>query len=77
MKKVWNQVVFNLKKDRSSYISFGIIILITALILNCAAVLLLQVDPAYDTKFIQLNTADVNILVPEGQHSASVEAALG
>ena len=30
MKKVWNQVVYNLKKDRSSYISFGIIILITA-----------------------------------------------
>ena len=77
MKKVWNQVVFNLKKDRSSYISFGIIILITALILNCAAVLLLQVDPAYDAKFIQLNTADVNILVPEVQHSASAEAALG
>ena len=40
MKKVWNQVAYNLKKDRSSYISFGIIILITALILNCAAVLL-------------------------------------
>lgn len=65
MKKVWNQVAYNLKKDRSSYISFGIIILITALILNCAAVLLVQVDPAYVAKFEKLNTADINVLVPE------------
>ena len=77
MKKVWNQVAYNLKKDRSSYISFGIIILITALILNCAAVLLVQVDPAYEAKFERLHTADVNILVPQFQHSSEAEAALG
>ena len=76
MKKVWNQVAYNLKKDRSSYISFGIIILITALILNCAAVLLVQVDPAYVAKFEKLNTADINVLVPEVQHNSDVEAAL-
>lgn len=76
MKKVWNQVAYNLKKDRSSYISFGIIILITALILNCAAVLLVQVEPAYTAKFERLNTADLNILVPEVRHTTDVEAAL-
>ena len=76
MKKVWNQVAYNLKKDRSSYISFGIIILITALILNCAAVLLVQVDPAYVAKFEKLNTADINVLVPEFRHNSDVEAAL-
>ena len=76
MKKVWNQVAYNLKKDRSSYISFGIMILITALILNCSAVLLAQVDPAYAAKFERLNTADVNVLVPEIQHTSDVEAAL-
>lgn len=76
MKKVWNQVGYNLKKDRSSFLSFGIIILIVALILNCAAVLLLQVDPAYGAKFERLNTADVNVLVQQLQHSSGVEAAL-
>lgn len=76
MKKVWNQVDYNLKKDRSSYISFGIIILITVLVLNCAAVLLLQVDPAYVAKFERLNTADVNVLIPQLQHASDVEASL-
>ena len=65
MKKISSQILYNLKKDKSSFISFGIIILITALILSCAAVLLLQVDQAYDEKFAKLNTASVNTLVPE------------
>ena len=56
MRKIWNQVAYNLKKDRSSYLSFGIIIMITALILNCAGVLLLQAERAYDEKFDKLNT---------------------
>ena len=51
MKKIANQILYNLKKEKTSFISFGVIILITALILNCAAVLLCQVDRAYDTKF--------------------------
>ena len=54
MRKIWNQAAFNLRKDKSSFLSFGIIILITALILNCAAVLLMQVDPAYEAKFDKL-----------------------
>ena len=48
MKKIANQILYNLKKEKSSFISFGVIILITALILNCAAVLMRQVDDAYD-----------------------------
>ena len=39
MKKIANQILYNLKKEKTSFISFGVIILITALILNCAAVL--------------------------------------
>lgn len=46
MKKIANQILYNLKKEKTSFISFGVIILITALILNCAAVLLCQVDRA-------------------------------
>lgn len=76
MRNIWNQVAYNFRKDRPSYLSFGIIILITALILNCAAVLLMQVDKAYAAKFERLNTADLNILVPEVQHTTDVEAAL-
>ena len=51
MKKIANQILYNLKKEKSSFISFGIIILITAMIMNCAAVLLRHVDSAYDEKF--------------------------
>ena len=69
MKKILNLFAYNLKKDRSSYISFGIILLITALILNCSAVLLFQVDAAYDEKFTALNTAAVNVLIPSLQDS--------
>lgn len=76
MNKIWSQVVYNLRKDRSSYVSFGIIILITALILNCAGVLLLQVDKAYDEKFTKLDTASVNVLIPENQASDRVQQAL-
>ena len=74
MRKIWNQAAFNLRKDKSSFLSFGIIILITALILNCAAVLLMQVDPAYEAKFDKLNTASINTLVAQG--SPALEQAI-
>lgn len=76
MKKITNQIFYNLKKDKSSFASFGIIILITALILNCAAVLLLQVDNAYDSKFEKLNTATVNVIVPEIQNNNEIEDSI-
>lgn len=65
MRKILTQISYNLKKDKSSYISFGIIILATAFMLNCAAALLFQVNKAYDEKFAKLNTASVNFIVPE------------
>ena len=76
MKKIANQILYNLKKEKSSFISFGVIILITALILNCAAVLLCQVDSAYDTKFEKLSTATLNAIVPEVQNSSELEKAI-
>lgn len=76
MSKILNQILYNLKKDKSSYISFGIIILITAMILNCAAVLLLQVDTAYNDKFSKLDTAAVNVIVPELQNSDELKKAI-
>ncbi|MBP3421640.1 MAG: ABC transporter permease [Lachnospiraceae bacterium] len=76
MKKIANQILYNLKKEKSSFISFGVIILITALILNCAAVLLRQVDNAYDEKFEELNSATLNTIVPEVQKSSELEKAM-
>lgn len=67
MKKISNQIIYNLKKEKASFLSFGIIIMITALILNSAAVLLRQMERAYDDKFNNLNTAKLNILVSEIQ----------
>ena len=76
MKKIANQILYNLKKEKSSFISFGVIILITALILNCAAVLLRQVDSAYNGKFEKLSTATINAIVPKAQKSGELEKAL-
>ena len=60
-------ILHNLKKDKGQYISFGIIILLTAFILNSALVLLFQVDKSYDKKLSDLDTADINICIPETQ----------
>lgn len=76
MKKIANQILYNLKKEKYSFISFGVIILITALILNCAAVLLCQVDSAYDGKLEELNTAPLNAIVPEVRNNSELEKAL-
>lgn len=76
MRKIFGQIFYNLRKDKSSFVSFGIIILITALILNCSAVLLLQVDTAYDEKFSKLDTADINTVIPEMQSSVELKNSL-
>ncbi len=76
MKKITNQILYNLKKEKSSFISIGVIILITALILNCAVVLIRQVDSAYDEKFDHLSTATLNVIVPEIQNSSKLKKAI-
>lgn len=44
--------------------SFGIVMIITAIILNTALVLLFQISDAYDSLFDELNTADLSVTVP-------------
>lgn len=44
--------------------SFGIVMIITAIILNTALVLLFQTSDAYDSLFDELNTADLSVTVP-------------
>jgi len=67
--KIKSQIMYNLKKDKGSYISFGIVVLITAIMLNLAFVLMFQVDKAYDKKFGELNTASINVTVPKFQNT--------
>lgn len=55
----------NLKKSKGQYASFGIIICITALILNIALVLANQMSGAYDRRFEELDTAEINVIIPK------------
>ncbi len=76
MKKIYTQVIHNLKKDRGSFISFGLIVMFTAFMLNLALVLAFQTDKAYDAKFNELNTASVNVYIPEVQNTIALSAEL-
>ena len=59
-----NLIFHNLKKAKGQFVSFGIVMLITALILNTALVLLFQTKDAYDMLFDELNTADLSVTIP-------------
>ena len=76
MKKIYTQINHNLKKDRGSFISFGFIVMFTAFMLNLALVLAFQTDKAYDAKFDELNTASVNVYIPEAQNTIALSAEL-
>lgn len=76
MKKIGSQILYHLKKDKGSYISFGIIVMFTAFMLNLAMVLAFQVDKAYDEKFEELHTATINICIPKIQDTEQLEDEL-
>lgn len=57
-------ILHNLKKAKGQFISFAIVMLITAVILNTALVLLFQTGDAYDLLFDELNTSDLSVTVP-------------
>ena len=61
MNKTSTLVIHNLKKTKGQYISFGLIICLTAFIMNIALVLAFQTFHAYDSLFWELDTADINI----------------
>lgn len=73
VKRIKSQFIYNLKKDKGSYISFGIVILITAIMLNLALVLVFQVDRAYDKKFEDLDTATINVCIPRIQDADTLK----
>lgn len=73
MKKIKSQLIYNLKKDKGAYISLGIAILITAIMLNLALVLVFQVDRAYDKKFEDLDTATINVCISQIQDTDTLK----
>ena len=66
-------ILHNLKKSKGQFASFGVVMLITAVILNTALVLLFQTSDAYDVLFRELNTANINVTVPYGADCSGIE----
>lgn len=64
MNKTSTLILHNLKKAKGQYISFGVFICLTAFIINIALVLAFQTFDAYDSRFEELDTADVNFIIP-------------
>lgn len=67
MKKLSTLIFHNLNKAKGQYISFGVFICLTAFIINIALVLAFQTFDAYDELFDELDTADVNFIIPQIQ----------
>lgn len=64
MKKTVTLMIHNLKKAKGQYLSFGFIICLTAFLMNIALVLAFQTFSAYDSRFYELDTADINFILP-------------
>ena len=81
VKRVSTLILHNLKKAKGQYISFGVFICLTAFIINIALSLAFQTFDAYDARFDELDTADINFLIPQIQDHddilADVEAISG
>lgn len=67
MKKISTLTLHNLKKAKGQYISFGVFICLTAFIINIALVLAFQTFNAYDSLLDELDTADINFIIPQIQ----------
>ena len=72
MKQISHLSLYFFKKDKKQILSFGIIILITSLILNLATVLALRIDPAYDRQSDELHSADIDMVIPKVADSAAL-----
>lgn len=72
MNKTATLIMHNLNKTKGQYISFGFIICMTALIMNIALVLAFQTFSAYDSRFSELDTADINFMIPQLQDNSEL-----
>lgn len=72
MNRTITLIIHNLKKAKGQYLSFGFIICLTALIMNIALVLAFQTFNAYDSRFTELDTADINFMIPSLQDDSEI-----
>ena len=72
MKKISMLIIHNLNKAKGQYISFALIICLTAFIMNIALVLAFQTFSAYDSLFSELDTADINFMIPQLQDDGEI-----
>ncbi|MCM1525218.1 MAG: ABC transporter permease [Ruminococcus sp.] len=70
-------VLHNLKKAKGQFFSFGIVMLLTAVILNTSFVLLFQTSKAYDKCFDELDTADISVTVPSAAYYEGLAEEIG
>ena len=77
MKKTSTLIIHNLKKAKGQYLSFSLIICLTAFIMNIALVLAFQTFNAYDGLFSELDTADINFMIPQSQDNSEIIAGIG
>lgn len=73
MQQIKNLTLYHLRKEKRQYLSFGIILCLTAFIINIALVLVRQMDKAYDDTFTKLNTSNINLCIPKSQDSDSLK----
>lgn len=76
MNKTKALVLHNLNKAKGQYISFALIICLTAFIMNIALVLAFQTFAAYDSRFLELDTADINFMIPQFQDNSEIIAEI-
>lgn len=74
MNKTSTLILHNLKKSKGQYLSFALIICLTAFIMNIALVLAFQTFSAYDRRFLELDTADLNFMTPQIQDNSEMIA---
>ncbi len=67
-----NLILHNLNKAKGQFLSFGVVMMITAVILNSALVFLFQTSAAYDSLFDELHTADLSVAVPAALSDGSL-----
>ena len=72
MNKTATLIIHNLKKTKGQYLSFGFIICLTAFFMNIALVLAFQTFSAYDSRFYELDTADINFMIPPLQDDSEL-----
>lgn len=76
MNKTATLAIHNLKKTKGQYLSFGFIICLTAFIMNIALVLAFQTFSAYDSRFHELDTADINFMISQLQDNSELIAGI-